>query len=61
MKKKIIALLSAAIMVTGLVGCGAGSGGSASAGDSKDKKVIYFIPIVDTGAYWSPMKKSSTT
>lgn len=59
MKKKIIALLSAAIMVTGLVGCGAGNGGSASTGDSKEKKVIYYIPIVDTGAYWSPMKNAA--
>jgi len=59
MKKKIIALLSATIMVTGLVGCGAGNGGSASAGDSKEKKVIYYIPIVDTGAYWSPMKNAA--
>lgn len=56
MKKKIIALLSAAIMVTGLVGCGAGNGGE---GSSKDKKVLYFIPIVDTGAYWSPMKNAA--
>lgn len=59
MKKKIIALLSAAIMVTGLVGCGSGNSGSASAGDSKEKKVIYYIPIVDTGAYWSPMKNAA--
>lgn len=56
MKKKIIALLSTVFMLTGLVSCGAGSNDGSTA---EGKKVIYFIPIVDTGAYWSPMKKAA--
>ncbi|MDV4149326.1 sugar ABC transporter substrate-binding protein [Clostridium sp. AL.422] len=52
MKKKIVALLSTVFLLAGLTGCGAGS-------NTEGKKVIYFIPIVDTGAYWSPMKKAA--
>ena len=60
MKKKIIALLSTVCMLTALTGCGAGSGdGKVADGDSKDKKVIYYIPINDTGAYWSPIRKAA--
>jgi len=60
MKKKIMALLSTVCILSVLTGCGAGSNdGKVAEGDSKDKKVIYFIPIVDTGAYWSPMKKAA--
>lgn len=58
MKKKIIALLSTVLIVGSLAGCGTKTqaGGTAS---TSGKKVIYFIPIVDTGAYWSPMKKAA--
>ncbi len=63
MKKRIISILSTALLLTGLVGCGAAgnSGGStaSSDGDSGEKKVIYFVPICDTGAYWSPMRKAA--
>ena len=60
MKKKIIAMLSTVFVLIGLVGCGAGNDDSKAAeGNSTEKKVLYFIPIVDTGAYWSPMKKAA--
>lgn len=53
MKKKIMSLVATALMLTGLVGCGSGSS------STDGKKVIYFIPICDTGAYWSPMRKAA--
>lgn len=56
MKKKISALLSTVFLVAGLVGCGSGKSTDKA---SDEKKVLYFIPIVDTGAYWSPMKKAA--
>lgn len=58
MKRKIIAALSTVCIVASLAGCGkaAQTQGTAS---SSGKKTIYFIPIVDTGAYWSPMKKAA--
>ena len=56
MKKKIIALLSTVFLISGLVGCGSGKSDDKS---SEEKKVLYFIPIVDTGAYWSPMKNAA--
>ena len=62
MKKRIIALLSTTLLLTGLIGCGssANKADNASAGgDSGEKKVIYFVPICDTGAYWSPMRKAA--
>ncbi|MBE6051394.1 MAG: sugar ABC transporter substrate-binding protein [Clostridium sp.] len=54
MKKKLMSLLLAGVMAMGMVGCET-SGGS----DSSGKKVLYFIPICDTGAYWSPMRKGA--
>ena len=36
-------------------GCSNGS----SAASSDNDKTLYFIPIVDTGAYWNPMKKGA--
>lgn len=60
MKKKIVAILSTVFVLAGLTGCGSGSNdGKVSEGNAEGKKVIYFIPIVDTGAYWSPMKKAA--
>ncbi|WP_315069045.1 sugar ABC transporter substrate-binding protein [uncultured Clostridium sp.] len=58
MKRKIIAALSTVCIVASLAGCGkaAQTQGTAS---SSGKRTIYFIPIVDTGAYWSPMKKAA--
>src|SRR5471030_775823 len=58
MKKKIIALLSTVLIVGSLAGCGTKTQTEGTASTS-GKKVIYFIPIVDTGAYWSPMKKAA--
>jgi len=54
MKKKVMTLLLSGLMLTGLVGCGS-SGSSSTDG----KKVLYFVPICDTGAYWSPMRKGA--
>lgn len=56
MKKKIFTLL-ASVLITGTIfsGCGQAKGGDTASG----KKTLYFIPIVDTGAYWSPMKKAA--
>jgi ribose transport system substrate-binding protein len=61
MKKKVISLLSVAFILTGLVGCGSTGNGEkgADSTSSNGKKVLYFIPICDTGAYWSPMKKAA--
>ena len=49
MKKRIIALLSTALILTGLVGCGQSSNkavDASSSGDSGEKKVIY-LGIID--------------
>ncbi|MEQ2878498.1 sugar ABC transporter substrate-binding protein [Enterococcus asini] len=53
-KKK--GILTGLLVVMMLFVAGCGSKESAS-GDSK--KSLYFIPIVDTGAYWNPMKKGA--
>ncbi|OOM15979.1 sugar ABC transporter substrate-binding protein [Clostridium saccharobutylicum] len=58
MKRKIIALLSTVFIVGSLVGCGSKTQSQGTT-SGNEKKVIYFIPIVDTGAYWSPMKKAA--
>lgn len=39
-----------------LVGTGCSTSDSA---DADSEKTLYFIPIVDTGAYWNPMKKGA--
>ncbi|WP_314062354.1 sugar ABC transporter substrate-binding protein [uncultured Vagococcus sp.] len=56
MLRKGKGLLIALLAVTLLVVAGCGKEKSA-AGDNK--KTLYFIPIVDTGAYWNPMKKGA--
>lgn len=58
--KRIIALLSVATIVGSLVGCSGSKNESASGEQSAEgSKKLYFVPIVDTGAYWSPMKKGA--
>lgn len=59
MKKKILALLLIGIMVGALAGCSSSDSKTTSNASGSDKKTLYFIPIVDTGAYWSPMKKAA--
>lgn len=55
MIKKLIAALSVVVMAaTLLTGCSSSDSSKATSA----KKTLYFIPIVDTGAYWSPMKKA---
>lgn len=56
MKNKIIAFLMMAALAVGLAGC---AGTNSPASGTAGKKTLYFIPIVDTGAYWSPMKKAA--
>lgn len=55
MKKilKVATALLTTLLV--LVACDSGGGNSSSAGRDA-KKTLYFIPIVDTGAYWNPMR-----
>ncbi|VBB09076.1 Hypothetical protein LUCI_4362 [Lucifera butyrica] len=55
MRKKILGFLLTVIMAAALTGCS----GSNTQTAKNDKKTLYFIPIVDTGAYWSPMKKAA--
>lgn len=59
MKKKLLALLSIGIIMGVVTGCMGSDSKTASNGPGSDKKTLYFIPIVDTGAYWSPMKKAA--
>lgn len=56
MRKKILAFVLMAALTAGLAGC---SGTGSPANGTSDGKTLYFIPIVDTGAYWSPMKKAA--
>ncbi|WP_160673760.1 sugar ABC transporter substrate-binding protein [Clostridium sp. C8-1-8] len=58
MKKKVIAVV-AALLVTGSVLAGCGQKDKASSASAGKGKTLYFVPIVDTGAYWSPMKKAA--
>lgn len=53
MKKRIISIM-VGLVLTGSIFTGCGKDESASG-----KKTLYFVPIVDTGAYWSPMKKAA--
>ncbi|MEN8078544.1 sugar ABC transporter substrate-binding protein [Clostridioides difficile] len=62
--KKLSALLAATMLVGTVVGCSQGAGSSSEtdknvAASGEKGKLLYFIPIVDTGAYWSPMKKGA--
>ena len=52
-RKSLITGISIATML--LLGA-CGNGGSA---DADMEKTLYFVPIVDTGAYWNPMKKGA--
>lgn len=56
MFKKGKGLLIGALAATLLLTAGCNSGSSAS---EESEKTLYFIPIVDTGAYWNPMKKGA--
>ena len=53
-KSKIV--LTGILMTMVLLASGCSNGSSAS---SDNDKTLYFIPIVDTGAYWNPMKKGA--
>ncbi|EOH87458.1 sugar ABC transporter substrate-binding protein [Enterococcus villorum] len=55
MKKKMRYLLGVATLLFFMAGC------SSSSEKSSDgvNKTLYFIPIVDTGAYWSPMRSGA--
>ena len=58
--KRIAALLSVVTVMGTLAGCSGSNNDSASGEKSNGgTKKLYFIPIVDTGAYWSPMKKGA--
>lgn len=51
LKKSLAVIMSIMLIGGSLVGC--------SSTGKEDNKTLYFIPIVDTGAYWSPMKKAA--
>lgn len=62
--KKLSLLLATTMLLGTVVGCSQDSGSSSEsnsnvASSAEDGKLLYFIPIVDTGAYWSPMKKGA--
>lgn len=50
-------ILTGLLALTLLFVAGCGGNDNSASGDSK--KSLYFIPIVDTGAYWNPMKKGA--
>ncbi|MFC5630352.1 MULTISPECIES: sugar ABC transporter substrate-binding protein [Streptococcus] len=56
MKKflKLATALIATLLV--LVACASGGGSKSSSNGGDAKKTLYFIPIVDIGAYWNPMR-----
>ena len=52
--------IAGALLAATLLAVGAGCSAKKSDGASSDaKKTLYFVPIVDTGAYWNPMKKGA--
>ncbi|SKA09739.1 ribose transport system substrate-binding protein [Pilibacter termitis] len=55
--KKITKVVLVAMLFTLVALTGCSKGGDSAGGDKK--KTLYFIPIVDTGAYWNPMKKGA--
>lgn len=65
MKKKFLAMATATAMLLGiLAGCGGNTNAaSTNEGDSAEQateqKDLYFIPLVETGAYWSQMIKGA--
>ncbi|ADL52306.1 sugar ABC transporter substrate-binding protein [Clostridium cellulovorans] len=58
MKKRIIAIISV-VLITGSIFAGCGQKAETKGDSSSNSKTLYFVPIVDTGAYWSPMKKAA--
>lgn len=56
MFKKGKVVLTSIVMATLLLVSGCGNGSSSNA---DNEKTLYFVPIVDTGAYWNPMKKGA--
>ena len=52
-------LIVGALLAATLLAVGAGCSSKKSGVSSDAKKTLYFIPIVDTGAYWNPMKKGA--
>ncbi|MXS25392.1 sugar ABC transporter substrate-binding protein [Enterococcus gallinarum] len=57
MFKKSKIVLTGILMTMVLLASGCSNGSSAASSDND--KTLYFIPIVDTGAYWNPMKKGA--
>ena len=55
--KLILALAVAAAALTFTTACS--NTASKDTATKNGKKTLYFIPIVDTGAYWSPMKRGA--
>ena len=56
MLKKLSAVLATTLLIGTVAGCSQGGGASAS---GEKGKLLYFVPINDTGAYWSPMRKGA--
>ncbi|MGT2756041.1 sugar ABC transporter substrate-binding protein [Streptococcus ovuberis] len=57
--KTLMALLALLLVITGCSsGSGSSEGGSAEGGEAGNK-TLYFIPVVDIGAYWNPMRKGA--
>ncbi|HJF16452.1 MAG TPA: sugar ABC transporter substrate-binding protein [Globicatella sulfidifaciens] len=60
MKKITKMLLSLLASSTFLAACGnTGSSDNTTADSGEANKTLYFIPIVDIGAYWNPMRKGA--
>lgn len=63
--KKLSAILAATMLVGIVAGCSQGTEPSNAetdksvAASGEKEKLLYFLPIVDVGAYWSPMKKGA--
>lgn len=53
-KGKVVLIGLLAVTLLAVAGCG-----KEKTASSDSKKTLYFIPIVDTGAYWNPMKKGA--
>lgn len=56
--RKLGVVLTTVMMVGSMVSC-TKSSSEGEIADGETSKTLYFIPIVDTGAYWSPMKKGA--
>lgn len=55
LKKSKILLSSLVVSILVIGGCGNADSEEAASNDTENK-TLYFIPIVDTGAYWNPMR-----